>query len=1117
MQEINLYNLTDDFAFELDCNANVTKIIWGNNRPLGYSTNLIIDKPIWNFLLPNATEKLQYLIVNLKRNEVRTCELLLASINKKTSWYKISITCKVNNKQKFYVVYCNNINELKKQVLISEESLEKLNQVNELNNQIIHSTQAIILVLNHQKEIESISKGAEKILGYTNTELIGKKWFETILPSTKFPEFEYGYDLFINSRQKNRVITAPVICRNNTQKTISWKTSKIISDGKVTRTVAVGKDITELTLKVSLLQESEIRFKTLAQLVQIPLSFISIHGKIIFVNKAYTNEYGFKVEEIPTVETLLNICYKNKNERKKAIIDWQQELRTIAKEKKIVSKICDLYTKSGEKKVVQYSAVLSNDYIYYSYLDITSQIKKEKILQESKEVFKRIAENTPVPIAGYDAVELKVIFTNKKFVDSIGYSFDEINKMDNWGDLIFYANLKEKKQLEKEWENVKVELFLNPLSTIKNLERKIVCKDGFIREFEIGITYENNTIYALFYDITERKKTQAKLFQSEMRFRNLAEKIHFPVVFVNAEGKFLFINKAFSEKFGYTIKDFPNIETVLKNGNTDSDAKKTGINNWMAEINKLFTSKTTINRISDIETKNGEIRRVEYSASLSDDFVFYVYSDITEQVKAEQRLKLSEEKFRNIVEYLPIPLVSLNAVTGSLFSNKMHQQLIGYNNTTNDKNTEISTFSINDLVDSKAKKNFSQLINKIRKNKSLLPILRPTYQVKIFCKDLQTRTFEITENIYEKTLYTLFHDITDRLKAEKLLKESEQKFKALAENMPIAIGGYDAEEKVIFLNNYFTKITGYKINDVPTIKDWYMKTQPNTEIRNTFYKHWTETVSDFRSKKIAKKPEIIATALCKNGKFKTFSFSFSINNENTYILITDITQEEIAKKELEKSHNELRELASYLQDIREEERKNISREIHDELGQQLTGIKMDVSAIHKKNIMGNTNTASDFKQVFEMINESIKTIRKISSQLRPSILDDLGLIAAIEWQTTEFSKRANVTCNFNNKLEDIILTPEIQLNLFRILQEALTNILRHAFAKIVTINLYQNAKKVHLQIKDNGIGFNTNNPSKTLGLLGMKERVLMLNGVFKIESNINKGTSILISIPLTSL
>lgn len=1119
MEERKLYNLTQNFVLQLDAQTNIVRVMPDDAKPFGSSVNDLIKKSLidilsqadrilfnetLNKIIPNKKTYLEYLIENKKGKKI---------------WYKLSIICKTDSNEKKYFIHFDDINDLKKQLLKSEKTIEEINKTYALNSQVINSTQAIILVLNPDKTIKSASKGVQSILGYSSKELLGKNWFSIVISIGRLSEAEVGYNKFINSKQRNKVITVPAICKDGSQKVIAWRTNKIIANGNVIGIVAIGKDVTDFTNKVNLLQESETRFRTLAQLVQIPLSFISLDGKINFVNKAYTKEYGFRLSEIPDVETLLNLCYKNKPEieKRKAIRDWYLELKSISKEKKIISRRSLIYTKKGDAKIVEYSAVLNDDYIYYSYLDITAQTEKEDLLLKSRETFKRIAENTPVAIAGFDTTSFKVVFSNKQFKVVLGYSQADINRMDDWGDIIIYDNEKEKVASLNIWQDAKNELLTNSSSVIKSLERKILCKNGIIKHFEIAITYDNNTIYALFYDITERKIAEIKLKKSETQFRNLAEQMLFPVSLIDFNGNFIFLNKAFSTKFGYSINHFPDIKSMLNSTSLKPKLKKIGITNWANEIKSLFNTKSTITKFIEIETKFGEIKQVEYSASLCDDFVFYVYSDITEQKKAEKNLKDSETRFRNIVENLPIPLVSLNPITGYLFSNKKHKSLIGYNNVSTNKSvTNLSKFSINDLVDKNSKKHFKQLLDRVRKNDEQTAIIEPNYEVQIICNDKQKRTFEVTESIFGNTIYTLFHDITEKLKANELLKESEQKFKALAEHMPIAIGGYDSNSNVIFLNNHFTLVTGYTATDVPTVKEWYKKTQPVISKRQAFYEHWMKTVEDFRAKKIKIKPEIKATSRCKDGSFKNFTYSFSIYKDVTYFLIIDITEQEKAKKQLEKSHKELRNLASYLQEIREEERKSISREIHDELGQQITGMKMDVSSIFKKRKAIDEYEESKRKEIIEAFNTSIKTVRKISTQLRPSILDDLGVIATFEWQIQEFIKRTGVKCIFYKKIEENQISIELKNNLFRILQESLTNIMRHASATMINIDLFIVQNQIKLIIADNGKGFNKNSPKEALGIIGMRERTSILNGSFFILSEKMKGTRIIISIPLNN-
>jgi PAS domain S-box-containing protein len=217
-----------------------------------------------------------------------------------------------------------------------------------------------------------------------------------------------------------------------------------------------------------------------------------------------------------------------------------------------------------------------------------------------------------------------------------------------------------------------------------------------------------------------------------------------------------------------------------------------------------------------------------------------------------------------------------------------------------------------------------------------------------------------------------------------------------------------------------------------------------------------------------------------------------------------------------KTQKELRELATHLQNIREEERSRIAREIHDELGQQLTGLKMEISWLKKKLNHDNIEISKKLNDSVNLIDEMVKSVRRIATQLRPSMLDDLGLIAALEWQSDEFQKRFNIRSEIKNSISNLSLSHEKSTAIFRIYQECLTNILRHSDATEVQTTIYQLKDFLVMSIKDNGVGFDEMiiNQKKSLGILGMKERTIMLGGSYHISSKKNEGVTVLVKLPL---
>jgi PAS domain S-box-containing protein len=231
-------------------------------------------------------------------------------------------------------------------------------------------------------------------------------------------------------------------------------------------------------------------------------------------------------------------------------------------------------------------------------------------------------------------------------------------------------------------------------------------------------------------------------------------------------------------------------------------------------------------------------------------------------------------------------------------------------------------------------------------------------------------------------------------------------------------------------------------------------------------------------------------------------------------LVQDISESKRAEAELLEKNEQLRNLSAHLQDILEEERANIAREIHDELGERLTGIRLDISWIESH--LSDSCIKDRFPALIKVVDDTIKTVRKISTELRPSLLDDFGLVDAIEWQATEFEKRTGITCKVKSFVKQTLTNKKIEITLFRIFQESLTNILRHASAREISVQLLLAENTVELSIADDGVGMdlNTVKSKKTLGLMGMKERVYMVDGEYNITSNVGKGTTITVSVPI---
>ncbi|RKR37832.1 PAS domain S-box protein [Paraburkholderia sp. BL17N1] len=343
------------------------------------------------------------------------------------------------------------------------------------------------------------------------------------------------------------------------------------------------------------------------------------------------------------------------------------------------------------------------------------------------------------------------------------------------------------------------------------------------------------------------------------------------------------------------------------------------------------------------------------------------------------------------------------------------------------------------------------------------------------------------------------------------LKRSEQLFRTLTENAPEMIVRYDRNCRYSYVNPRFEQVNGIRAADAIDKAPAELSDSVMPELRMI-----TATLEQVMASGIGAKVDLTSE---KNGKPVGWHVSavpeHGANGDirGALTIWTDITERMEAELRLRESYALLQELTSLRETAREEERKRIAREMHDELGQQLTALRLGVSAMRIEFAQDDPALAGRFRDLLALADDTMQVVRNVVASLRPAAID-AGIVAALEWLAAEFSRDGRVACHLRIPDDSLVLDEARAIALFRIVQEALTNVARHAAATQVMISLERTGRCWVLEIIDDGCGFDSMAARmKSFGLVGMRERVLMLGGEISVLSAPGSGTSITVCIP----
>ncbi len=624
--------------------------------------------------------------------------------------------------------------------------------------------------------------------------------------------------------------------------------------------------------------------------------------------------------------------------------------------------------------------------------------------------------------------------------------------------------------------------------------------------FESHIYPSPEGLSVFFSDITSRKKAEQELRYTNDRFELISRATNDALWEWNFETGQLWGNETHQQLFGLTMADPVPSEEVWKERihpeDRDSIAQQQDAS-LLSNKSVFITEyrfrvpgnkyRNIYDRCYILRNKEGKPLRMVGSMM-----------DITEQKKAEQSLKEREGHLFTILQTEPECIKQLGPDGEVYDMNPAGLAMIEADNL------------------------------EMIKNKSLISILLPQYTApfqtlskNVFNGMSGILEFEITglkgthrymemhavplRNAEGKiiSLLGVTRDVSQRKKAEEQIKKEKELSDSIINSLPGIFYLFDANRKLLRWNKNFENVSGYDAGEIVTVKpiDFY-EGEGRKMVQENFTKVMLEGKSQFEANFVTKTGE----------KIPYYFTGLRVEYEGSPCLLgtgIDITQRKNAEEEIEIINEQLRQLTQHLQDIREEERKRIAREIHDDLGQQLTAIKMGVVWINKKLPDASADIKNRLESINTLLDASNTSVRKILNELRTDILDNYGLVEALEWQGRQFTATTDIPLIFQCTEKHIKPDEPVATSIFRIYQEALTNISKYAHANRVTSSLTCTDNSIILKVEDNGVGFDTAllKNKRSFGILGMKERVASLNGNFTLDTQPGKGTSITVSIP----
>ena len=599
-------------------------------------------------------------------------------------------------------------------------------------------------------------------------------------------------------------------------------------------------------------------------------------------------------------------------------------------------------------------------------------------------------------------------------------------------------------------------------------------------------------------DVTEQHEAAEQLRASEQRYRQLFEQSVDAVNLVAPDGRLLEANPAWYALFGVTTDDISTYNA--REAYVDLDGRQ-----------RFLEAIAVQDRVEDevrFRRKDGTVfdcHRVVTTRRSPDGSVLgyqTVFHDVTEQKRALTALRESEERFRLVLSGSPVIIAQVDRELRYVWIYHPHPDFA---------DSSVLGKRDDELSDNAGTRQMMQL------KRQVISTGQPARRTISFPLSVGTRTYDIAaEPLRDESgavigATTVSFDITERVVAEEALKASEEKYRQIFDQSVVPISLISMDGRIIEANDAWMSLLGYSHDDIPSFNAVSLFEHPDDRkelieqlLRNGHLDNYAARIKR------------------KDGTFIDVIRSISVRyNPDGSILglqtvLRDVTELHRTRDELLASREQLRRLALRIQEAREEERSTIAHDLHDKFSQELTALKFDLESLRRIVQQEGDAVQKRLRDITALVDSMAYEVRRVISEMRPGMLDDLGLCAAVEWQAGQFSERTGIPCALNLTAEDAVLSPAVRTSLFRVFQELLSNVARYAEATEVAVDLVSDAETVSLIVADNGRGITEGELEGpgSLGILGMQERIHACGGSIRIHGEPGNGTTAKVTVPL---